>query len=239
VKGFQMSRRSALLAAAVAIAALGTFLVYLYVQSIQQNAYADQDPVTVLVAKEAVAVGTSGGAAVNGGAFEEKVLPRGAVPTDSVADASVVAANVAVTTILPGQVIQQSMFGEKAINGQLPLEKGDIALSVQLGDPQRVAGFVQPGSQVAVFATTDDATKLLLADVDVAAVGPTTAVKESASGDGNAESIPTAILTLSLSQRQAEKLVFAQANGDLYLGLQNTSSELGQSSGANAGNLFN
>jgi pilus assembly protein CpaB len=232
-----MSRRSALLAAAIAIAALGTFLVYLYVQSIQQNAYADQDPVTVLVAKETVQVGTSGGAAVDGGAFEETVLPRGVVPADSVADAAVVAANVAVTTILPGQVIQESMFGEKAVNGQLPLEKGDIAVSVQLGDPQRVAGFVQPGSQVAVFATVDDSTKLLLASVDVAAVGPTTAVKES--GNGNAESIPTAILTLSLSQGQAEKLVYAQANGDLYLGLQNASSDVSKSGGANSGNLFN
>ena len=69
-----------MLAAAVAIAALGTFLVYLYVQSIQESAYADQDPVTVLVAKETVQVGTSGGAAVDGGAFEETVLPRGVVP---------------------------------------------------------------------------------------------------------------------------------------------------------------
>lgn len=240
-----MSRRTALLSAAILIAALGTLLVYLYVKSVQDTAYAEQQPVTVLVAKQAVDVGTSGSAAVNSGAFEEKVLPQEAVPADALSNPASVATNVAVTTILPGQVVQQSMFGERAVNGALPLEKGNIALSVQLGDPERVAGFVRPGSKVAVFATIDggdgpQATRLLLPSVDVAAVGPTTAVDKQTSGDAEAsEQVTTAILTLGLSQKQAEKIVYAQKTGDLYFALLNESSEVAASSGTSAGNLFN
>lgn len=242
-----MTRRSALLIAAIVIAAVGTMLVYLYVKSVQDTAYADQQPVTVLVAKQAVDVGTSGSAAVSSGAFEEKVLPQDAVPADALSNPSGVATNVAVTTILPGQVVQKSMFGQRAVNGQLPLEKGTMALSVELGDPERVAGFVQPGSRVAVFATIEgdngpQATKLLLSGVDVAAVGPTTAVEKPSSeeGEGQSESdqVTTAILTLALTQKQAEKVVFAQETGQLYFALLNESSEVAASGGVSSGNLF-
>ena len=38
-------------------------------------------------------------------------------------------------------------------SGALPIPSGKVAMSVQLGDPQRVAGFVKPGSEIAVFVT--------------------------------------------------------------------------------------
>jgi pilus assembly protein CpaB len=115
------------------------------------------------------------------------------------------------------------------------LEKGLLAVSVVLGDPQRVAGFVQPGSKVAVFVTTEGdegrrATKLLLPTADVAAVGPTTAVASSSTQDSDAaaeeETVTKAILTLGLTQEQAQKLIFAQESGNLYFALLNESSKV-------------
>jgi pilus assembly protein CpaB len=242
-----MTRRSALLIAAVIIAALGTLLVFLYVKNVQDTTYAEQQPVTVLVAKSAVDVGTSGSKAITAGAFEEKVLPTDAVPSDALGDATGVATDVAVVPILPGQVVQQSMFGARAETGQLPVEKGKIGLSVQLGDPERVAGFVQPGSRVAVFATvTDDkgksATRLLLPGVNVTAVGPSTAVttttSDAQSQEQTTEQIPKAILTLSLDQTEAEKVVFAQKDGQLYFALMTQDSRLKAGPGVDSKNLF-
>ena len=50
-----------------------------------------------------------------------------------------------------------------------------MAVAVQLDDAQRVAGFVEPGSEVAVFATVDNdgttETNLMLPRATVAAVG--------------------------------------------------------------------
>lgn len=243
-----MTRRSTLLISAVLIAALGTLLVFLYVKNVQDTTYAEQQPVTVLVAKSAVDIGTSGSKALAAGAFEEKVLPNDAVPADALGDAAGFSADVAVVPILPGQVVQQSMFGARAETGQLPVERGKIGLSVQLGDPERVAGFVQPGSQVAVFATVpgkDDkqVTRLLLPGVNVTAVGPTTAITTTTadpqSDEQTTEQIPTAILTLSLTQTEAEKVVFAQTDGQLYFALLGQGTELEASDGINADNLFN
>jgi pilus assembly protein CpaB len=241
-----MSRRSALLVSAVVIATLGTLLVFLYVKNVQDNTYADQQPVTVLVAKSAVQIGTPGQQALAEGAFEEKTLPSDAVPSDALPNASAVSSQVAVVSILPGQVVQSSMFGTESTSGQLPVEKAKLGLSVQLGDPERVAGFVQPGSKVAIFATVQQgeriATKLLVPNASVTAVGPTTAVtttQPAAGAEGETtEQIPTAILTLSVDQRDAEKIIFAQSQGELYFALQNADSVVRPDGGVTFSNLW-
>ncbi len=73
------------------------------------------------------------------------------------------------------------MFGAPGTTSTLSVPDGLLAISVQLGDPERVAGFVAPGSDVTIFATvsggTDGAsefTQVLLPEVQVIGVGTTT-----------------------------------------------------------------
>jgi len=122
-----------------------------------------------------------------------------------------------------------------------------VASSIQLGDPQRVAGFVSPGSDVAVLATvtglpgtTGPVTRTLLPKASVIAVGPTTVVtKTTSSGEAaNTEQIPTAILTLALTQHQAEQVRWAAENGQLSLVLLSKDSKVVPSQGVNITNLF-
>jgi pilus assembly protein CpaB len=242
-----MSRRSALLVSAVVIAALGTLLVFLYVKNVQDNTYADQQPVKVLVAKTSVEIGTPAQKAAAAGAFEEKTLPSDAVPADALPDAGSVAAQVTVVPILPGQVVQASMFADQSTSGQLPVEKTKLGVSVQLGDPERVAGFVEPGSKVAIFATVTQGdrtyTKLLVPNASVTAVGPTTAVTTTTQPVGaneeTTEQIPAAILTLSVNQRDAEKIIFAQSQGKLYFALTTSDSVVRPGGGVTYSNLWN
>ena len=88
-----------------------------------------------------------------------------------------------------------------------------MGISIQLGDPQRVAGFVKPGSEVALFTTAsgvggeaEQQTTILLPRVLIAAVGPTVVAQAAAEGTGNTEAIPTAIMTLALTQEEAQKV---------------------------------
>src|SRR5690606_773894 len=114
------------------------------------------------------------------------------------------------------------------------IPEGGVAISVQLGDPERVAGFVSPGSSVAIIASgtsgddEDPFTRTLLANVPVIGVGPSTVVSQAQPGeDGNVEQIPTAILTLGVTQEQAEKIIFAQGGGgQLYFALMNEDSDV-------------
>ncbi|HET7902566.1 MAG TPA: RcpC/CpaB family pilus assembly protein, partial [Candidatus Nanopelagicales bacterium] len=125
-----------------------------------------------------------------------------------------------------------------------------------LGDPERVAGFVAPGSTVAIFVSGTGTTttgsqaalpsvKLLLQNITVLAVGPTTLVNSS-TGQSTAsnQQITAAILTLAVTQDEAQKIIYATgAPGGGYKGLyfalmDPTTKLVIGGTGANATNLF-
>ena len=230
-----MGRRTLLLIAALVVAALGTGLVFLYAQNAQSNAKAGQALVTVLVAKSKIELGTTGAAASSAGAFEQPQVARDTVVPGALSDAAPLANLVALVPIFPGQQIIGQQWGAAATTGGLAVPAGKVAMSVQLGDPQRVAGFVTPGSTIAIFTygntaasgtggtaptTTVPGVRLLLTDVDVIAVGPTTTV-QSTTGQANNQTVPTAILTVAVSQAEAQKIILAsgQVGGSPYAGL--------------------
>jgi pilus assembly protein CpaB len=239
-----VSRRLALLIAAVVIAAVGTSLVFFYVQNADNRAIADQKPVTVLVAKKAIAAGTRVIDAANAGAFQTKELPASAVAPGALSTVDPVKDFVALGSIFPGQQLISGMFGATAAtNASIAIPPGQIAMSFSFGDPQRVAGFVQPGSNVAVFLTSTlqngiQSTRILLPKVTIIAVGPTTVTPPANPAQANPEALPRALLTLALTQQQAEQLVFASGSGTLYLGLLNDKSKITPNAGVNAKNLF-
>ena len=243
-----MGRRLALLIAAVLVAALGTALVFAYVKKADDRAIADQKPVTVLVAKNTITPGTRVADAAAAGAFQSKELPQSAVPNGALSSVDPIKDQVALTTIFPGQQLLAGMFGATAAQvGSIAIPPGRIATSFNFGDPQRVAGFVQPGSTVAVFVSltvqgsTTRQTRLLLPKVTVIAVGPTTITPPANQSQANPETPPRALMTLAVTQSEAEKLIFAQtfAGGNgLYLGLVNDASTLNKGTIISDKNLF-
>ena len=90
-----------------------------------------------------------------------------------------------------------------------------MAISVNLTDPARVAGFVNPGSEVAIFLTGTDprrrAQPFTAAPADrvtVLGVGSTTPVSTTTtdeSGASTTEQLPRTLLTLSVDQTQARE----------------------------------
>ena len=232
-----MGRRTVLLIAALVVAALGTALVFMYANRADERAQAGAEQVEVLVATAGIAAGTTGAAVAESGTVELQTLPAAAVPPGSLSDLTPVTDLITISTIFDGQVLLQSMFGtQQDTAGGLTLPEGKIAVAITLGDPQRVAGFVNPGSEVAIFRTgippvpaadgqgnADPAaqTNVLLDRVLVIAVGPTT-VSSTTTTDGqttNTEEIPTAILTLALDQEQAQKVILSTTDGEMYFAL--------------------
>jgi len=239
-----VGRRLALLIAAVLVAAIGTGLVFAYVKKADDRAIADQEPVTVLVAKVAIAPGTRVVDAATAGSFEQKEFPKASIVPGALSSTDPVKDQVVVSTIFPGQQLLTGMFGATAAaTGSIAIPPGQIAASFSFGDPQRVAGFVQPGSNVVVFLTSSlqgntATTRVLLPKVTVIAVGPTTITPPADPAQANPEQLPRAMLTLALTQAQAEKLIFAQGNGTMYLGLLNDRSQIRPGKGVTAKNVF-
>jgi len=237
-----MGRRTVLLVAAFLVAAVGTTLVFVYVNSVNDRALADQHPVEVLVAKSDIAAGTTAQAAAAAGAFELKKVAKSSVVGTAVSSIDPLRDKITLSRIFKGEQILAAQFGDASESEVLPIPDGKIAVSVQLGDPARVAGFVTPGSNVAVFVTIarqggQTTTRLLLPVAQVIAVGPTT-LTPAAAGDANKEALPRALLTLALDQRNAEKLVFASQQGTVFFGLRNDKSKVAPDAGVSAGNLF-
>ncbi len=241
-----MNRRIALLIAAVIVAGLGTSLVFFYVKSADSRALEAQAPVTVLVAKLPIAAGTRVQDAANAGSFEAREFPAAAVTPGALSSVEALSEAVALAPILPGQQILNAMFGATATTtavATLALPPGKIAMSVQFSDPQRVAGFVVPGSDVVVFVSgaigdAPDATRVLIPRATVVATGPTTVTPPADPELANAEAIDKTVLTLALDQTDAEKVIFASTQGTLYLGLLNDASQIAPGPGVTADSLF-
>lgn len=244
-----MGRRTLLLLSAVVVAGLSTFAVFTYVRGVDDRAQRDLDPVRVLVAKDLIKAGTAAGAAEASGAFRLETLPRKAVPAGALSAVAPIASMVASGDIHPGEQILAAKFATPGATQSLPIPPGKIATSVQLGDPQRVAGFVKPGSDVAVFVTVNgataqrgsaptDLTRLLLPRLTVLAVGPTAMSKPADEDQQNLEELPTAILTLAVDQLQAQKLIYASTKGSLYFALLTADSKVAPAPPVGLANLF-
>jgi pilus assembly protein CpaB len=245
-----MTRRTILLLAALVVAALGTGLIFAYVHNINDKAIADQKPEQILIAKSVIPAGTSVADAASKGAFQQVPMASKYVVAGALSDTTGITDQVALSPIYPGQQIVSQLFGSVGASSALPIPKDDMAISVQLTDPARVAGFVEPGSSVSVFATVNPAsggattqtTRLLLPRVQVIAVGPTTTTSQTTTntqtGQTNTEQISRAILTLALSQQQAQQVIFAQQQGQLYFGLRTANSKVASGKGTDAHNLF-
>ena len=254
-----MGRRTVLLVVAVLIAALGTTLVFVYANGANDRALADQKPVKVLFAKSMIAPGTSASDASKAGAFELKEIASNSTAPGALSDITPIADKVALSQIFPGEQIIAAKFGDRGSVSALPIPAGKVGVSVQLADPARVAGFVQPGSNVAVFVTmTPDKgnastqngaqagqnfTRVLLPKAEVVAVGPTTFINATSTnqstGQSNTEQVPKAILTLALDQVETQKLIYASQNGELYFALLTNDSKVTPGGPTTADNLFN
>ena len=243
-----MGRRTFLLVAALVVAAVGTTMVFLYVNGVNDRALADQQPVQVLVATAPIAAGTTAADAQSAGALEKRTVSRVSVAPGALSDITPIAEQVALAPIFVGEQIIEAKFGQPGSTSNLPIPEGKLAVSVQLADPARVAGFVSPGSEVAIFLTIEggrgpnnEVTRVLLPKVQVIATGATTVVSTTttAEGETQTEELPKALLTLAVSQSEAQKVVYGSQHGQMYFGLLTADSKIDKSdTGVTNDNLF-
>ncbi len=234
-----MGRRTVLLVVAALIAALGSAMVYLYVQGADQRALAKYSPTQVLTAITTIPEGESLNAAQAAGKLQLTDVPANQVLTGAMNSIGDLGSEVALVTIYPNEQIISAKFGTAGTTQAFTLPDGMIAVSANLSNTGRVAGFVEPGSHVAIFLTSAAAgdgvtgTRLLLPDVQVVSVGSTTvedqqakAAGQGAAGAQNTEALPKTLFTFAASQEDAQKIIYASTNGTLSFGLLTDTSKI-------------
>ena len=210
-----MPRRTVLLIASLGAAFLGVLLVILYVNGVDSRARKGQEIVEVLYTKVPIQLGTLGSIAEQGGAFELRKVPRDAAAAGALSSVGPIESLTALSAIPAGQPVSSAQWGQASSSSSLSIPGTKVAISLQLGDTQRVAGFVNPGADVAIFITRNSSTNVLIPRVRVLAVGATTANGSA----GNNEALPTTIFTLALDQNNAQKVILGQASGQLTFAL--------------------
>jgi pilus assembly protein CpaB len=244
-----MDRRRILLVVAVVVALLGTALVYLYVRGADARANDRFDTVNVLRAVAPIEAGESIDDAQANGKLALEPVARDYLLPNYQTSVEALTGNVAQVRILPGEQIVSDKFGQTPKGGDtggLVIPKGMLAISVSLTDTGRVAGFVNPGTQVAIFLNGvnpdgENYTRLLLEEVSVIAVGSTTTTQTTtttAEGTQTTEVLPRTLMTLALAQDDAEKVLFSQTTGELTFAVLNDASTVNPGPGVTAADLF-
>lgn len=226
-----MNRRTILLLVAIVIAALGAGMIVAYVKGIDARAAEGQELIEVLHASSRIDAGETLAEAQQAGKVEMREVRRVDSVPEALTDTDQQADQAAIATIHPGQQLLRPMFGEGAAAAPsasgLKLQPNQVAVSVSLRDRNRVAGFVTPGSHIAMYLSTEipsrDGTQkpeayttLLLPDVTVLGVGATTKTGKQQEGEVPTEEV---VFTLAIDKARAEDVIFGARNAELTFAL--------------------
>ena len=202
--------------------------------------------VEVLTASATIDTGEDVAAAQDAGKFEksqvrrEDVVDGALTTTSSISDAG-----------RPGHDLSRvsrslaAKFGTSSDAESLVIPDDKLAVSVELTDPERVAGFVNPGSDVAIFISADpvleppDGTEKTLPPYTRICCSPGSRSSVSAPRASRPRRPPPrraprspsrcrrTILTVAVNQKDAEKLIYAARNSDVSFALltKNTKSQ--------------
>jgi pilus assembly protein CpaB len=267
-----MKRRILAVVCAVVLAAVGCVAVVAYVRTADERAVAGREVAWVLVATRRIPAGTTAARVRADGFVDRVVMPAATVPPDALTALDDDLDGLAVTAdVQPRQLLLRGMFGESAeVRGGLSLPAGKLAVSVEMTAAGRVAGFVRPGSTVAVFDTFtvqdgaripagdglvnrheyNHATRVLLPRLEVIAIGergtagaatsaPSAAAAPGAATTGGApKGGATMLVTVAVTQAEAERLIHAAQTGTLYFALLDEASAIEPGPGVDNNSLF-
>ncbi|HEX5741887.1 MAG TPA: Flp pilus assembly protein CpaB [Pilimelia sp.] len=265
-----MKRRMLAVLVALALAALGCVAVVAYVKGADRRAVQGRQAATVLVATKRIPAGTSGARVRSGGYTTPVVMPAGTLPPDAMGAVPAEFDTLVLTAdVQPRQLLLRGQFGESTrTTGGLALPEGKLAVSIEVKAAARVAGFVRPGSSIAVFdtfttrlgrgrvpsgdtsvvsgAANVHATRVLLPRVDVLAVGQQgspgavagATPAPDASAKGGSGGSSSVLVTVAVDQAQAERLIHASGTGTLSLALLDDAATVTPGPGVDTNTLF-
>jgi pilus assembly protein CpaB len=234
--------------AALLLALVGTVVLVAYVRGADSRAMAALQTVQVLVVDQPVPAGTP--AERLGDHVRTETVPVKAAVPGRVEDLAELAGQVATVDLQPGEQLLVGRFaapGDLRAPGTVAVPTGKQEVSVLLEPQRAVGGRLAAGDTVGVFVslTLEDgtaATHVVLHDVLVTQVqGAPAAPKDGATTDTAAStSTPSQSLmvTLAVTARDAEAVVFGAEHGTLWLSLEPDGADQGGTKVVTPGNVY-
>lgn len=235
-----MKSRLAMVLIAIILGLVAAYGVVVYVRSIKSQVQEQHKTVKVLVAEEDIPLGVEIKDITKKKLASFKEIPKKYVVSGAITSSQNIDGRVLAIPVNRGEQLTSDKFKYDTQAGlSFAIPKDYVAISIAVDEVKGVSGMIKAGDSVAIIATFSDSgggqektemTKILLPKVRVLAVGNTIAPtkgraeekKSLISGGGSGQSMKQTV-TLSLSPADAEKLVFAEEKGRVWLTLLPTS----------------
>jgi pilus assembly protein CpaB len=202
--------------ASIVLAGIGTGLLVAYVRGAEDRALKGEQPMNVLVVKEAIPKGTK--VEDLAGKIRTERVPAKVVADGALSSVNSVAGQVTAVELLPGDQLVASRFMPSSQAGLIGLPPGLLQVTVSLDPVRALAGEVREGDTVGVLVSFDEpeTTRLILHKVPVTRVRSASGSQVTSNPQGDT---PTTNLfvTLALDGPNVEKVVFAAEHGRLWL----------------------
>ena len=220
-----LSTREGTLVFAILAAVLAAGALMVFISGYKRSLATNAEPLTVLVAKESLAKGSSGDAIAEKGLFQATGLKREHVKEGAITDPASLRGQVARHDIVNGQQLTAADFAKPTDPVLSRLSDKSRAVSVPLDPAHGLIGQVQAGDHVDVFAgfqvQPEGATRprsvlrVLLQDVEVLSAPP-----PGEEGGGPTGSAETQNVVLRVDEKDAPQLAFSVDNGKVWLSLR-------------------
>jgi pilus assembly protein CpaB len=255
------NRRVLILVIAVALAGLTAFLTFHYANTADERAFKDAQLVEVFMVRKDIPKGFPGDKAIDEGYIGKESIPRKFFPAKAVTNAQSLRGQVALSALSAGLPIVDGNFVEPRLAQESfaqRLGKDKQAVTLSISDVQGVARLVVPGDHVNLMLTTDKQgagavtgdkeTQFVLQNVEVLAVGNSTALQpgETAAATradavqqaGQAKTVDSGLMTFAVPGLDAERVVNASEVGSIHLTLVPPDYAPAPVPPVNHGNLF-
>lgn len=218
-----MNKRIIAVIAAAVLAVLGIGVLVFWAQGAREQAFEGAELKSVVRVTAVVPKDTGVGDLA--ASTEVVELPAESIPEGAVTDLADVPGLSTTAELQPGEILLEARLGKPGQrDGGVDVPTGMQEVSITLDAQRTVGGEIIPGDKVGVIGsfealgggTSSKYTQLLLNDVLVTKV----------SSSVTEESITGLTVTVAVLARDAERIVFAQEWGRVWLTLQNTDTEM-------------
>lgn len=218
-----MNKRIIAVIAAALLAVLGIGVLVFWAQGAREQAFEGAELKSVVRVTAVVPKDTGVGELAASTEIVE--LPVESIPDGAVTDLADVPGLSTTAELQPGEILLEARLAKPGgREGGVDVPVGMQEVSITLDAQRTVAGEIIPGDKVGVIGSfeaigegqSSKYTQLLLNDVLVTKI----------SSSVTEESITGATVTVAVLTRDAERIVFAQEWGRVWLTLQNTDTEM-------------
>jgi pilus assembly protein CpaB len=244
-------RRLLAAVAALVLALLGALVLVAYARAADSRAMAGLATAQVLVVTAPISSGTP--ADQLAGSVRSELVPVKAAVPGRVRSLSTLRGQVTTVDLEPGEQLLAGRFAAPSqlrTPGTVAVPDGDQELSIQLAPQRAMGGRLAAGDEVAIFVSSKlpDGTgvthgglhHVLVTQVQGAVAAATAPGKAAAPANGAQSATPSQdlLITLAVTAKEGEPIVWAMENGSVWLSLEPTGADTGGTAVVSPGDIY-